>query len=93
MPHECEEMRTHDPKTPRTIGNAKSVLRAMVKRRSSQRLTKIAEVTGIECEQLKCFRRGGELSVPELQRLTGKLLYGRAKYHADTDTLTAKEDG
>ena len=27
------DMRTHDPNTPRTIGNAKNVLRAMVKRR------------------------------------------------------------
>lgn len=86
-------MRTYDPTIPRIIQNGKSVLRNMVKRRSSQNLTKIAEATGIECEQLKSFGRGDELSVPELQRLTGTLLHGQADYHEDTDTLTAKEGG
>jgi hypothetical protein len=89
MPH---DMRIFDPTTPRTVVKAKSVLRNMLRRRESKRLTKIAEATGIECEQLKSFRRGGDaLSGLELTRLTETLLYGTAKYDADTDTLIGTE--
>ena len=86
-------MRVTDPNIPRTIENAKSVLRAMTKRRHGPNLTKLAETTGIECEQLKSFRRGGDLSVPELQRVCSTLLHGQAEYHEDTDTMTAKKGG
>ena len=81
-------MRTFDPKVPKI--NAKSVLRAMVKRRDSKRLTTIAKASGIEPAQLKSFRSGGDLPASELQRLTRALLRGQADYHKDTDTLTAK---
>lgn len=84
-------MRTIDPTIPRTIANAKQVLRNMVKRRDRQRLTTIAKATGIEREQLYAFRRGGDLSGLELQHLTSTLLRGQADYHEDTDMLTAKE--
>ena len=73
-----------------TIPNAKSVLRAMVKR--NKNLKKLAKATGIDRELLRSFRRGGDLSGLKLQRLTSTLLRRQAEYTADTDTLTAKED-
>jgi hypothetical protein len=86
-------MRYRDPLDPFLSGHipyAKLVLRNMLGRRDLKSLTKIAKAARIDFEKLKTFRAGrGDLSIPELKRLTQTLLYGLAEYHPDADTLVS----
>ena len=78
-----------DPLFAATIPYGKQVLKNMVRRRDRVRLKKIAKATSIDIERLQSFRRDGDLSISELQKLTTILLNGLAEYHANTNTLVS----
>jgi hypothetical protein len=85
--------RYHDPVDPYLSGNiphAKLVLRNLIGRRDLKTVIKIAQSAKIDEVRMREFRAGRvKLTTKELERLTQIVLYGLAKYDAETDMLVS----